>query len=389
LSRSRVGIVGLGQIGGGLADLLADHGVPLTLYARRPDAAEAVRAGLCRRLERRRDRGRLAASAFADFVGQLRIARSMAEFHDVDIAVEAVSEDVTAKRAVLAELAQVCPERAILASTASELLPETLGAALPAAARLVGTHFLSPIALTTVVEIIPGPQSAGWVVAEAAAWCRGLARRPFVFRRSVVNRVLAGYIAEGLSACVATGATPEAVDARMLDAGMSMGPLAMLDLVGIDVALDVLAGPGSTLVADDAHVRRVLGMLRAEGHLGRKSKRGIFLYGELGRGVNPRLASLLAAGSVPSSGSSEDVAERIWLRLIDEYLCCVAQDLGERDEIDAVLREVTGTDEGPLHRLRALDPVLLEARLAALEERLGGRYHPTRSLLERVGRDDG
>src|SRR5262249_7660726 len=180
-----------------------------------------------------------------------------------------------------------------------------LGAALPAAARLVGTHFLSPVTLTTVVEIIAGPQSAAWVVAETAAWCRGLGRRPFVFRRSVVNRVLAGYIAEGLSAWVATGATPEAVDARMLDAGMSMGPLAMLDLVGIDVALDVLTGSGSALVADDAHVRRILGVLRAEGHLGRKSRRGIFLYGDLGRGMNPRLGSLLAGGRVaPPRGAA-------------------------------------------------------------------------------------
>src|SRR4029453_2272778 len=105
---------------------------------------------------------------------------------------------------------------------------------------------------------------------------------------------------------------------------------------------------------------------------------------------NPRrLPRLAEAGVLARPGPAEDVAERIWLRLIDEYLCCVAQDLGERDEIDAVLREVIGTDEGPLHRLRELDPALLESRLAALEERLGGRYHLTRSLLERVGRDDG
>jgi 3-hydroxyacyl-CoA dehydrogenase len=389
-SRGRVGIVGLGQIGGGLAELLADQGVPLTLYARRPDAAEAFRAGMCRRLERRCDRGRLPASALADFVRQVRVTRSLSEFHDVDVAVEAVSEDLTAKRSVLAELSRACPERAILASTTSELLPETLGDGLPASARLVGTHFLSPVRLTTVVEIIRAPQSAAWVVAEIAAWCRALGKRPFVFRRSVVNRLLASYIAEGLSACVATGAAPEAVDARMLDAGMSMGPLATLDLVGIDVALDVFAGPGSALVADDGGVRRILAMLRAEGHLGRKSKSGIFLYGDRGRGPNPRLLALLAEADVaPRPASAEDVAERIWLRLIDEYLCCVTQELGERDEIDAVLREVVGTDEGPLHRLRELDPALLQPRLAALEERLGGRYQPTRSLLERMRRDDG
>jgi 3-hydroxyacyl-CoA dehydrogenase len=264
-----------------------------------------------------------------------------------------------------------------------------LGDGLPAAARFVGTHFLSPVRLTTVVEIIPAPHTAPSVVAEIAAWCRTLGKRSFVFRRSVVNRLLASYIAEGLSVCAA-GAAPAAVDAQMTDAGMSLGPLSTLDLVGIDVALDVFAGQGSSLVADDGGVRRILGTLRAEGHLGRKSKSGIFLYGDRGRGANPRVLALLAQSDVASRpGPAEDIPGRIWLRLIDEYLCCLTQGLGERDEIDAILREVIGTDEGPLHKIRELDPAFLEPRLAALETRLGGRYQPTRSLLELVRRDDG
>jgi 3-hydroxyacyl-CoA dehydrogenase len=390
LTRGRVGIVGLGQIGGGLADLLADQGVPLTLYARRPEAGEAFRAGIHRRLERRRDRGQLAASAVADRLGRVRVTQDFSDFHDVDVAVEAVSENLTAKRSILSELSRACSDRAILASTTSELSPEALGDGLPAAARLVATHFLAPVRLTTVVEIIQAPQSAPWVLTEIAAWCRALGKRPFVFRRSVVNRLLASYIAEGLSACAAGGTAPAAVDERMMDAGLLMGPLSMLDLIGIDVALDVFTGQGSLLVAGDAGVPRILGTLRAEGHLGRKSKSGIFLYGERGRGENPRLLALLAESGVaarPATG--EDVSERIWLRLIDEYLYCVAQELGEPGEIDAVLREVVGTEEGPLEKIRELDPDLLQPRLAALEASLGGRYQPTRSLLERMRRTDG
>jgi 3-hydroxyacyl-CoA dehydrogenase len=385
-----VGIVGLGQIGGGLADLLADQGTSLTLYARRPEAAEAVLAGIRRRLERRRDNGQLAPSVVADLPRQVRVTRDFADFRDVDVAVEAVSEDLAAKRSVLSELSRACPARAILASTTSEILPEVLSDGLPAAARLVGTHFLSPVRLTTVVEIIHAPQSAPWVVAEITDWCRTLGKRPFVFRRSVVNRVLAGYIAEGLSVCATAGAAPAAVDAQMMDAGMVMGPLSTLDLVGIDVALDVFTGQGSSLVADGGRVRRMLDTLRAEGHLGRKSRSGIFLYGDKGRGANPRFLALRADADVgPLSGATEDVPERIWLRLIDEYLCCVAEGLGDHDEIDAIVREVLGTDEGPLAKIGTVDPALLLPRLAALEAGLGGRYHPTRSLLEGVRRHDG
>jgi len=389
LNRQRVGIVGLGQIGGGLADLLADQGVPLTLYVRRPEAAEAFRAGFHRRLERRRDRGQLAGSAVADLLRQMRITQDFADFHDADVAVEAVSEDLTAKRSVLSELARACPEHTILASTTSELLPDAIGDGLPAAPRLVGTHFLSPVRLTTVVEIIPGPQSAPRVVAEIAAWCRALGKRPYVFRRSVVNRLLASYIAEGLSLCAAAGIPPAAIDSHMMDAGMLMGPLSTLDLVGVDVALDVFTRRGSSLVADDRGVRRILTTLRAEGHLGRKSGSGIFLYGAKGRGTNPRLLALLAESDLGARpGAGESIAERVWLRLIDEYVYCVAQGLGDRREIDAVLREVLGTDEGPLEKIRTLDPARLQPTLAALEASLGNRYEPTRSLLESVHRRD-
>jgi 3-hydroxyacyl-CoA dehydrogenase len=390
LTSRRVGIVGLGQIGGGLADVLVDKGVPLTLYARRPEAAEAFRAGVRRRLERRRDRGQLAASTVTDLLRQVRVTQDWSDFRDADIAVEAVAEDLTVKRSVLSELSRACGERVILASTTSELPLEALGDGLPAASRLVGAHFLAPVRLSSVVEIIHGSQTAPWVVADIAAWCRTLGKRPFVFRRSVVNRLLAGYIAEGLSVCAEGGATPAAVDAQLTDAGMLLGPLSTLDLVGIDVALDVFNRQGSSLVAEDREVRRILGTLRAEGHLGRKSKSGIFLYGDRGRGANPRLLALLAEADVaPRAGAGEDVAERVWLRLIDEYLWCLTQGLGERDEIDAVLREVVGTDEGPLQKIRTLDPALLEPRLAALEASLGSRYQPTRSLLERVRGADG
>src|SRR5262249_47724301 len=292
--------------------------------------------------------------------------------------------------AILRGLSRACSDRPLLAATTSELLPEALASGLPAAARLVATHFLAPVRMTTVVEIIRAPQSAPWVLAETAAWCRALGKRPFVFGRSVVNRVLAGYIAEGLSACAEGGGAPKAVDPRMMDAGLLMGPLAMLALIGIDVALDVSTGQGSSLVTDGGAVGRILTTLRAEGHLGRKTKSGIFLYGERGRGENPRLLALFAESSVaapPSAG--EDVTERIWMRLIDEYLHCVVQGLGEPAEIDAVLREVVGTEESPLEKIRALDPDVLQPRLAALEAGLGGRYHPTRCLLERMRRTDG
>lgn len=378
-----MGIVGLGRIGGGLAELLADRGVPLTLYVRRTDAAEAILAGVRRRRARLRDAGRAGDSPGCDGLAQIRVTRDFADFHDVDLAVEAVTEDLATKRAVLAAMARACPDRAILASTTSELPLGALGDGLTdGASRLVGAHFLAPVRLSTVVEVIPGPGSAPRVVSELADWVRSLGKRPFVFRRSVVNRVLAAYIAEGLSLCVASGIGPEEIDAQLVDAGMAMGPLATLDLVGLDLAVDVFSGCGAPLVADDGLSRRLLETLCAEGHLGRKSDAGIFLHGKRGRGANPRLLALLAeAGEGARRPGPVDVVARVWRRLIDEYLCCVRDDLGDPDDIDLVLREVLGTDQGPLQRLQGLGPEVLRARLAdlgcATDEELA------RGLLER------
>src|SRR5215475_10578177 len=121
---------------------------------------------------------------------------------------------------------------------------------------------------------------------------------------------------------------------------------------------------------------------------GRRGRRGAPNPGHAARGGPPGTEEQERDLPVREPRPGSDPAERIWLRLIDEYLWCLTQGLGEREEIDAVLCEVIGTDEGPLQKIRTLDPALLEPRLAALEASLGNRYQPTRSLLERVREAD-
>jgi 3-hydroxyacyl-CoA dehydrogenase len=384
-TKERVGIVGLGQIGGGLADILADTDVALTLCVRRPEAGEAFTAALRKRLEKKARRRHLTAAAVEERLRKVAVTRELSRLAEAEVVVEAISEDLTAKRGVLAELSRWCAPEAIIASTTSELAPEALAEGLPAAQRIIGTHFLSPLRLTTAVEILPGAQTAPWVVTETVEWCRSLGKRPFVFPRSAINRLLGGYIAEGLSLCVGGNVDPEELDARMLASGMFSGPLSTLDLIGLDVAMDVFGRQRSALVVGDGPALGILTTLRDEGHLGKKSGSGIFLYADKGRGQNPRLVALLEeARAAATARTGGDIVERMWLRLINEYLLCIAQGIGGRDDIDAVLREVIGVDDGPLRRICEAEPAALLAQLQELEDSLGSRYEPSLALIESV-----
>jgi 3-hydroxyacyl-CoA dehydrogenase len=387
----RVGIVGLGQIGEGLADLLADRGFSLIIYVRRRQRGEAFLDSLRKRLEKKSRRGRLTRPEVEECLDRITIAASMSEFRDVEMAVEAIREDSEAKREVLSELGRTCPAKTILASATSEIPIDDLAAHLPGASRVIGLHFLSPLRLSTAVEVIPGTQTAPDVVEKAVAWCGSLGKRGFVFRRSAVNRLLASYIAEGLSLCLTEGIDPQLVDRLLFDGGMMLGPLSTLDLVGLDIAMDVFEQQGTSLVSGDAQALGIVRVLCAEGHLGRKTEKGIFLYGKNGKGTNPRLLSLLAEAreqlAVVASGGN--AVDRVWLRLINEYLFCSTQGIGSREDMDAVLCEVLGVDEGPLPRIREAEAADLASRLAVLERSFGNRYDPSLSLIESFRESNG
>jgi 3-hydroxyacyl-CoA dehydrogenase len=387
----RVGIVGLGQIGEGLADLLADRGFSLTIYVRRRERVEAFLASLRKRLEKKSRRGHLTASQVNECLDRITIAARISDLGDAEMAVEAIREDREAKREVLSELGRSCPAETILASATSEIPIDDLAAHLPGASRVIGLHFLAPLRLSTAVEVIPGTRTAPDVVEKALAWCESLGKRGFVFRRSAVNRLLASYIAEGLSLCLTEGIDPHLVDSLLFDSGMMLGPLSTLDLVGLDIAMDVFEQQGTSLVSGNAQALGIVRRLCAEGHLGRKTKKGIFLYGKSGRGTNPRVLSLLteAREQLAVTASGGDAVDRVWLRLINEYLFCSTQGVGSREDMDAVLREVLGVDRGPLHRIREAEAADLASRLAVLERSFGNRYHPSLGLIESFRESNG
>src|SRR5215218_3718321 len=262
----RLGIVGSGAIACGLAATAARHG-EVVLWARSDGSAERARGcveGIC---------GRLTGEVNARHV---RIETDMEALCDVTAVVEAVAEDETVKARVLADVGRVAGDGSILATTTSSLSIERLAQASGAPERFVGLHVFNPVAKMKLVELA-FPQAATQSTRERArALCDALGKSAVEvpdLPGFVVNRLLFPYLFSAVVFLEESGMSPEDVDeCMMLGAGHPMGPLALLDYVGLDVAVAI----GDAIGAD---VPDRLRALVADGALGRKAGRGLYDHG--------------------------------------------------------------------------------------------------------------
>ena len=261
----RLAIVGSGAIACGLAATAARHG-PVLLLARSPSSAERARALVEKTL------ARLEAEVEPDHV---QVVTEPGALADSTFVVEAVVEDLAIKEALHAELSALLAADAVLASTTSSLSVEQLAGASGIAERFVGLHVFNPVTKMQLVELIFPRQASADTRARALALCETFEKTPVEVPDVpgfVVNRLLFPYLFSAVRLLEETGMEAAGIDTCMrLGAGHPMGPLALLDLVGLDVAQAI----GETL---GEPIPPRLGQLISEGALGRKSKRGFHTY---------------------------------------------------------------------------------------------------------------
>jgi len=261
----RLAIVGSGAIACGLAATAAHHG-PVLLLARSQSSAERARVQVEKNL------ARLGAEVDPEHV---QVVTEPQALRDRTFVVEAVVEDLDVKSALHAELSALLAADAILASTTSSLSVEQLAAASGIAERFVGLHVFNPVTKMQLVELIFASGASSDTRARALALCETFEKTPVEVPDVpgfVVNRLLFPYLFSAVRLLEETGMEAKDIDTCMrLGAGHPMGPLALLDLVGLDVAQAI----GETL---GEPVPPRLGSLIAEGALGRKSKRGFHAY---------------------------------------------------------------------------------------------------------------
>ena len=278
----RVLVVGAGTMGRGIAQVVAEHGFDTDIH-------DVDAAGLERGIAMVRDqwarsvaKGRITEEQAAAFAARLAPAPDLSVAADADLAVEAVFEHLETKLALFAELSRRCRPTAILASNTSSISVTRLAAAAAHPERVVGLHFFNPVPLLPLVEVVRALQSSGPTVDRATAFARAIGKEPVLVNGSpgfVVNRVLLPMINEAVF-CLADGvATADAIDATMkLGANHPMGPLALADLIGLDVCLDILDTLHRDFGDDKYRAAPLLRRLVAAGRLGRKSGHGFHAY---------------------------------------------------------------------------------------------------------------
>jgi 3-hydroxybutyryl-CoA dehydrogenase len=277
-----VGIVGSGIMGQGLAEVVARSGFDVLVRSRRRDRADAVHAGITANLERQVEKGKLDASARDAALARITSTDHLRRLADCDLVIESVVEDLATKRQLFAELEQIVKPDGILATNTSTLPVVELAMATERPDRVCGIHFFNPAPLMRLVEVVRPITASDDTIKTAMAFATACGKDAIeVVDRAgfVVNALLFPYLNNAVRMLEQGTASREDIDTAMRGGcNFPMGPLALLDLVGLDTAVSIL----DSLYAEfrDANYAAVPTLRRmvAAGQLGRKTKRGFYEY---------------------------------------------------------------------------------------------------------------
>jgi len=279
---SKVAVVGAGTMGNGIAHVFAQHGWDTALIDASNDALGRGLATIKKNLERLETKGAISHQLSADTLGRIRASTSLEAAKGVELVVEAVTENPNVKFETFAALCRLLPPDAILASNTSSISITEIATHTDRPGKVIGMHFMNPVPVMKLVEVIRGRETSNETVKKSVAIVEALGKTPVVVNDSpgfVSNRVLMPMINEAIF-CVDEGvATPEAVD-QVMKLGMNhpLGPLALADLIGLDVCLAIMKVLQDGLDKRKYRPAPLLERMVAAGKLGRKSGVGFYAY---------------------------------------------------------------------------------------------------------------
>ena len=295
LQGSTVLVVGAGIMGAGIAQVAAQAGHPVLLHDAREGAAAAAKAKLVSTLQGLVAKGKLAAEAAEATLSRITPLVAMTEAAAAGLVVEAIVEDLAAKRALFKQLEAIVPATCVLATNTSSISVTAIANGLQHPGRLVGMHFFNPVPLMKLVEVVSGLHTDAAVAEAIFALSKAWGKVPVHTRSTpgfIVNRIARPYYAETLALLLEQAATPAVIDACLRGAGFRMGPCELMDLIGHDTNFAVTNSVFEANFFDKRYVPSgVQAEMVAGGLLGRKSGRGFYTY----RDGKPDHAGLLVA----------------------------------------------------------------------------------------------
>jgi len=386
---AKAAVIGMGSMGTGIAQALVEAGLPVVV---RDEDEAALHRGVERigkSLAKRVDQGRLSAARSQEMLRRVATTTAWDAVAEADLVIEAVYEEASIKRAVLARLEEVCRPEAVLASNTSTISLDVLAREMQHPERLVGMHFFNPAHRMPLVEIVRHASTSRDVVAAALDVARRLRKTAVVVQSRegfVVNRLFIPYLKEAFW-LVEEGADPRSIDHAMVEFGMPMGPLALIDMAG----LDVLALTDAVL--RDAFPRHgplseIVARLVERRHLGQKSGSGVYRYekGDYAPHESDVAGRIIdevrrGAGRERRQFGREAIVERLVLRMVAEASYVVEERVVDRaSDLDVATVLGIGFPDfrgGVWKHARHLGGGRVTDRLGALTRQFGPRFSPS------------
>ncbi len=384
----KLGILGAGFMGAGIASVAVQSGSVVRLKDASLDRLavgwRAIRDVLRERLRRKQ----MTQRQFDDTLSLIGSTTNYSGFADAALVIEAVFEDLAVKHQVLREVEAAAPN-AIFASNTSTIPIREIATASSHPERVVGMHFFSPVHKMPLLEVIVTPETSAETTATVVSYGRALGKTVIVVRDGpgfYVNRILAPYINEA-GQLLDEGVSIASIDDAMTAFGFPVGPLTLLDEVGLDIAGK--SGP-IMAAAFGARMQRSPALQRVieSGRLGRKSKRGFYRYGENGKrlGVDESIYLLTAAGAARKRIDALDIQRRCVLPMLNEAVRCLADGI-VRSARDGDIGAVFGIGfppfrGGPFRYLDTLGARTVVTQLDALNTAHAGRFEAAPMLRE-------
>jgi 3-hydroxybutyryl-CoA dehydrogenase len=278
----RVGIVGSGIMGSGIAEVASKAGYDVVVRSRAQSTADAMVAGLEKSLGKQVDRGKLDASERDAALGRVRAVTDLRELSECDLVIESIVEDLPTKKHLFTELDRICPEHTILATNTSTLPVVEMAMETGRPDRVCGIHFFNPAPMMALVEIVRAITSSDETVDEATAFATECGKNPVHVRDQagfIVNALLFPYLNNAVKLFDAGVATRDDIDAAMKGGcNFPMGPLELLDLVGLDTSLAILEALYEEFKDPNYAPAPLLRRMVSAERLGRKTGAGFYDY---------------------------------------------------------------------------------------------------------------
>ena len=339
-----IGIVGTGLMGSGIALSALNGGYRVIGVEQNAEAAQKGRDRIAGLLDKAVQSGRLDAAGREDRSGRLTVTADMEQLEQADIVIEAVFDDLTVKTELFQRLDAIVRADAILATNTSYLDPDVIAAATRLPERVVGLHFFSPANIMRLLEVVNCRKTAPDVLATALVLAKRFGKLPIVSGVTegfIGNRIFSAYRREA-EYMVEDGASPQEIDAALEAYGFPMGPFAVFDMAGLEIAWARRKRQAATRDPAERYVI-IPDRLCEAGRFGQKTGRGWYAYPDGKRTVDPEVTAMIETaraekGIVPKSFTKEEIVSRLLKAMVDEGDALLSEGIAARaSDIDLVM----------------------------------------------------